>query len=400
MNSKPAFSTFYSIQQYQAYRAHQAKRPDSDGGLQNLEYKAWIDGYRSHLDVMEVALGTYLEAMKISGALSVIQLTKGRGHHWANAWNRYVSDEAEGTWDKSKICLSISKVFTLRGHQAGTTEDWYRELVSTIDAGEFAFFELGDTHSECDATGQTVHVQFEAGWKPRLGTMDRSKRDSPFVPLTDELPQSTVYSVQIPAPTGEMIIANWFNSDDRLFNKIVTAHEPRPSLETSYGVALATELYAKLYGFMSVYVGNTSPKIVVRDDHILIASVNEDLDVDVKGDIAGSVCTDLWWVSMIDRKVLVDLLATKISREDAEAQVAEFIRAGDATIVKMPPGKLNFYHTSSRCDLADFESAPAQVNLDAVTTPYVVISATTLTFKSRRSADQAVAVPTKKPRLS
>lgn len=394
MSNKPGFSTFFSLSQYSSFQNHLTRNPGSKADANDPTYQAWLEEYRNHTLAIQEALGSFLSALRDHGSLAPIDFTEGRGHRWANCWNRFVTGTDEQGWDKLTICRSISKSFTWRVRDGQSIESGYAERVEPIDAGRLEWWEIADAYSECDATGQLLHLQIETGWKPRLGTVDRQGHESTFKPLTGGLPPPCVFSLEIPAPTGEMIVADWFRLEDNLFTKIVKDSDGGSSVNTSYGAARATERYAKEFGFMSVFVGSTSPSIVVRGDHVLIASLDEDLNVKVKGEILGSVCTDLWWVTMIDRQVLVDIVARKLGRAEAEKRVAEYLetslRNSEVTIVKQPPGSLYFHHRSSRCDLGDFVcTGPTVINQDAVITPYAVISKVPLDFKLRTEIVEA-----------
>ena len=111
---------------------------------------------------------------------------------------------------------------------------------------------------------------------------------------------------------------------------------------------------------------------------------------------------------MIDRSVLVDLLATKIGREQAERDVAACIEEFDITTVQVPPGQVFFHYTAQTDDLASFLcEGPLEVNGDAVDQPYVVISSEPLTWGQWRchvtrciGQSQATKTPPLRPRLA
>lgn len=413
---KPIFADYYPLETARAcinsWRAH-PEGYNANGPV----YNAWRESHKPHDAALESAIGAFLTAMRDAQLLSVIPFAERRGHRWANPWNRFVQG-APTSWDMATIVAPFRQIagmaFMRERRQdaplGGVTPDidarTHANLVRKMDDGRFDPLDLNtDLACDCDSTGTRLHIDIAQGWKPSLGVFNvraygkGDARDS-FTALDVEAPLPAVISHQIPAPSGEILIADWFRLDDNLFTKIVKAGAPETSINFGYGRAELTAFYAKEFGFMSVEVGNSSPGILACDDYLVLGYLDEDALEDedddnsprlLKGKFKGRVCTDLWWVTAVDREVLINIIATKLGAAQARVTVDNYVAkamdSGDMNIVRVPPGVLHFHSTAQRDDLADFECAgPIKVDFDAVE-PYLVISSTALQWKPSSEAE-------------
>ena len=101
--------------------------------------------------------------------------------------------------------------------------------------------------------------------------------------------------VEIDVPSGMLVL---YNGLRRFFPK-----EPGRYVNYLSEVKLESEDYAKL-GMIHIYTGNTSPNIYqVNDSHLIIGNdYSEDEEVvNIEGKVVGSICTDLWWYSAVDK---------------------------------------------------------------------------------------------------
>lgn len=101
--------------------------------------------------------------------------------------------------------------------------------------------------------------------------------------------------VEIDIPSGMLIL---YNDLRRFFP------EP-PDRYVNYlsEVKLHSEDYAKM-GMIHIFTGNTCPSVYqVNDTHLIIGNdYSEDEKIkNIKGEVVGSICTDLWWYSAVDK---------------------------------------------------------------------------------------------------
>lgn len=386
----PDFFDFYPKDAFLARKENDKTRPDGSH-VSSLEYEAYRTRYGVHRDVLAAALGQYLCVLRDAELLTPVEFTERRGHGWAEAWNNFVEKvpAAKNSWGLNTVTRPIQSALNMS--MLGEDVDAaYDRGITQVNAGFFQFWEFSEAENLCKVTGEKLHIGIEAGWKPQLGTADYKLET--FSPLTEDAPLPSVRMAQIPAPTGEMLITDWFRFKDNAFTTLVTNGAPEDRYSTSVNRASLTDLYASRYGFMSVQAGDSSTGILQREDHLVIGVVDEDSPCIQDGEYKGRVNNDLHWVTMIDRSILVELLATQMPRVQAEQEVAACIEAQDITTVQMPVGQVYFYYTTDKMDLAHFSSdSPFELNKDPIEEPYVVISGQPLVW-------EPLAQPSKAPR--
>jgi len=264
-------------------------------------------------------------------------------------------------------------------------------LCAAADAGNFEWFDL-DTRRACLVTGQDLCVELK-GWVPTLGVYDYKNKLEPFVALKSELPLPQVRSHVINVPSGELLISDWFRIE--AFTETVKNSKDDFDINNQTGKHEQTEWYAKKYGFMSVCVGNTCPKLIEREGQIVVASLTES-ESGLKGRQAGYVCTDLWWATAIDRQVLTDIIATSIPRDEAERQVADYLDTKNnhniVTTLNVRPGQYHVYHTAKPVDMSEFKST--KVSTAGIDQLYGVISQEELSWTPKKTS-----VATRRPRM-
>ena len=128
--------------------------------------------------------------------------------------------------------------------------------------------------------------------------------------------------VELPSPSGKLVFLN----DPRSFLHIERENRYKLSINSILGKLQETEAYAeKDVGFF--FIGNCMPYIFQKDNEILFSSFNEESDEDIERfkdhQELGYVCTGLWWYSILDHQLFLDLCASKgINPDDIEHTVA------------------------------------------------------------------------------
>jgi hypothetical protein len=152
-------------------------------------------------------------------------------------------------------------------------------------------------------------------------------------------PEGLVTEWELNVPSGKLVVANdlreWFPSDE--------SHD----VNTLIGVHLTTLAYAKI-GMAHGFVGNTCPSVYREGDRLVVGSHLEETWDEEKddyvdnpepcpwGDAVASICTDLWWYSIVDHDELsrrVPHYTPNMTLEDALEQ---------ATVVSVRPGVYKF----------------------------------------------------------
>lgn len=359
--SSPSFREHYGLATYAAYRAHYAASPRKDDGTRDFQspaYEAWSAHYREHCDAAEAAIEAFLLKLSEHRSLAPVPDMFRRSHRLAHAWNALIRGEQDPEQLK-RIAHSLNYAIFVGGavhlHADTALEQAYDKIVAAADGGTFDWCYL-DSQEQCDTTGERVHFELQ-DWTPRLGTIDHQSRDRDLLPLKP-IPEPSVLHHVIQAPSGELLVADWFRHGE--FTRAVKEIAGE-GVGTDVGKLRLTSWYAQKHGFMSVFVGNTCPGICERGDHLVIARIDEDGEMGeppIAGNVVGHICTDLWWATAIDRQVLTDILARSMGTDEAKLAVVALLEDDHSTIttLRVPPGTLHVYHTARETDMQRFRS--------------------------------------------
>ena len=301
------------------------------------------------------AIAGHLLHLAKQGSLVLPENSEAVNTRWLSAWKRLVHEKTVGDYYHDLVAAPHKDMGLLLSgcaHQGEGSPVAHEKILSKISSGTLS----GGEGVACQNSGLRLYVEFNH-WVPTLGTIDFSKGyNAPFVPLAPgQIKPPGIEHVVVDFPTGELLIKDWFRLD--AFNQTVERarkNEVLNSLEPIAGVVERTNMYAKL-GFVGVFVGNTSPSIVSREGRLDVGSTHERyevvdgegvyIDSEVSGDHLGSCSTDMWWTTIIDKKVLVDICSADQSRATAVAQVEALLEEyeGDVIKVQVPPGKYHLY---------------------------------------------------------
>jgi hypothetical protein len=398
MPNKVTFASHYPLDTYIALAEHDKTCPRDEKGNSDWvspEHKAYMAGYKHHYGIAEVALADYLKALQASRPLPSLPQEDlyRRTHRLAHSWNRLAQGKSdENDLDRLAHMFEYAHFVsgnTMRLHEHTTHEAAYASLVADVDSGSIPFY-YADSREQCETTGEQLMFELHA-WEPRLGVRPSSRSSDARLEPAPRLAAPTVNHYVIDVPSGELLLADWFRIE--AFTKAVAdpagdAYEY--SINNAAGCHRQTSWYAEKHGFMSVFVGNSSPQVVARNGQLVLASFDEDGELgepEPEGEFVGSVCTDLWWATAIDRQKLTDIVAKQTPRAEAVAAIDELISAYSIHTVKVRPGKLHVYGSSDLKDLKRFESPAVKSN--SVHHLYAVLSETELTWSPKRAPSAA-----------
>lgn len=350
--ASPSFGSFFSSADFEKFVEHRLER---SGATTQKDVDDWQKLLR---EIMRPALKGFLSELKAAGRLEPIPGSEGRSARFMSAWNGIVTEDAayqnepKWLWDSVTDKLAHSLIFGAAYNAAKLVRDGgdklavcrkaFDDLIVKVNKGDLGWHELGD--DECRITGDRLHTEIEE-WKVRQGTIDRGK----IVPMKPvNIP--AIVEMDFEVKTGNLLIADWFRIKE--FTDLANEGEyERPGINSERGCVVATEHYLRNLGFISVFVGNSMPSIIDVDNALAFGWVDEDYDEEVEEDptkdikIRGSVCTDLWWATVIEREQLVSLVSSKIGQEAAEQAVARYLDENkhNFTEVKLEPGTYHLY---------------------------------------------------------
>lgn len=384
------FRDFYSRQQLGEYhRLQQDNRTHDQGDGDAAEKKSHVDAWLDALRQFEESLYEFLAEKSRRGELKPVPFVDERGLRWGNHWNRLVSGELSKYDEPLQLTggMGLYLLSTVFGHKGDSDEpaqalsQAYERLVDKVSIG--THIEPSSAYGECRRTGRTFHMQMGPGWMPQYGTFDGNK----FVPLDRGIGPREVCHVEIPVPTGELLMGDWFRI--KAFTQAVEKPD-LPSLNSEAGCIETMRHYAGL-GLLSVFVGNTMPRVIQRDEQLLVAQIDWDDDkgdAQVAGEVRGAICTDLWWASAIDRQVLTNIVARQAGQQEAARLVAEMLQKQDIQTLQVAPGTYHAYWGSEAGLQKEF--ACDEVDASNLETLYAVISDKPLEWRPRPANKKAV----------
>lgn len=197
------------------------------------------------------------------------------------------------------------------------------------------------TYEQCPICGELTEIYFD-GKKiyDKVVCFDvesnYKKHHSEILPCFTEPPS---FSVDINIPSGKLLLADWPLYGQEIIN---IKDENVNCLKGRY---MQSQNYAQK-NIMHFYVGNTCPKVLQKDNEIIIGKhgSHEDEDgydvevpIDENFEYKGSICTDLWWTTGIDLDLYNKLLEQNVTDEFDTDKIQRFIKE-DAVIIDLEPG--------------------------------------------------------------
>lgn len=217
----------------------------------------------------------------------------------------------------------------------------YREYIRIIDDGNFAWFHL-NLGTKCCRTGDYVYIQYD-GWVPNWVTHGSIDHQPVILPM---LPPDTYHSsIEIDIPSGELLCADWFRIDG--FDELI--EDDGHDISIPYGQKLRTEYYARK-NLAVVQTGNCSMHVYSESEDstdTLIFNMgngstwNQETDEEENSLAAfnhGSICCDLWAVSIIDRQVLHAVLEP-CHGEKTDEMIDEYMDEWGTFSLDIRPGR-------------------------------------------------------------
>lgn len=152
-----------------------------------------------------------------------------------------------------------------------------------------------------------------------------------------ECAKNEEYSVEIDCPSGEFVFADW---PDRFSEASDAGYITKEDFDINYlyGIRQSSESMAK-QGILHMFVGNTCPQLHInpKNNRIRIGGKKPK-----NYDDAGSFCTDLWWVTMID-KSRYDAIMAKLPKTRDKGYYKK-----EVNTAKVAPGRYRFTAVKSR----------------------------------------------------
>lgn len=373
------FGKYFPVQCIVDHESLMAAHPKDANGTSVFEGPAhdlWMKQFQAVHERMGKATAAFLRDLASSVELCRLAHLERRRHGPAQAWNRFVDDRDIANESLGALVDHLLDAAMRARYGCSTSADKHAAVVRAMNEGTFEWYET-NSREVCTVTGEQLHLEFR-NWRPVLGVAAGAGIQAVFTPLSGPAPLPKVEHHVINAPSGQLLFADWFRIPP--FTEMMTEGETHEQASDASELRKVAR-YARSHGVMSVFVGNSSPDIFKRSDHLLIGA--SDPDQPEPDDQCGRICTDLWRATAVDRQVLISMLARSMPHLEAEKLVQNYIEEHDIAQASVRPGLLHVYHTARAGHMDDFR-APGVPHVEG-TNVYAVLSARELQWHHKDS---------------
>lgn len=292
----------------------------------------------------------YMADLHATGKLTPLDL-KGHDNADIEGWNTFVETGNPATIP-SLDSLSDDLLFgatyplskALQEREASglpaSAEDAFRAAYAALVRRVDACDALRSSSVDCWRCGTHIRLGYK-GWQLTLSN-DPDYRKTALAPCTFD---AGLKEIMIRVTSGEILAADWVRIGE--FTEAVKENKPTLSINYAAGEVALTRHYAENFSFISVYVGNSMPRVYVNNagDEVVAGRVIENADGDGDyftteswGDFTSRarICTDLWWATLIDPAQLTAVLSKAIGAEAASKVVDEYLEKGKHEFTRIP----------------------------------------------------------------
>lgn len=131
---------------------------------------------------------------------------------------------------------------------------------------------------------------------------------------------------EIEIPTGEIICTDWIRDSKDAFNL-----NEWISVNSNLGKKKTIEAHAEAHNMHHVFVGNTCPQVYLSGDSTITVEspeYNEHDDEEIPSIVGAknidSICTDLWWATIIDKSIALNILTEELGEDKAKSVLYEY----------------------------------------------------------------------------
>lgn len=345
-------------------------------------------------EVFAPAIAPLLIALREDGRLVPVEGSGHRRGNFMRAWNAFVAGPSDRDDDHLRTiarwlgpmlnpALDAGWRVSREGVQRDAAiADAHAEVARMVDSGTMtkSYFASIDY---CFESGQSFRVLFR-DWRVEMRNEDSNE------PMRD-LPAPGVRHVEVSFPSGDVLVCDWFRI--KQFSDAVSTNEFDFEINSRSGREALTRHHAECHGFLSVYVGSSFPKLMESDGILVVGSIDEDRED--RPTLLGSICTDYWWATIIEKQRLEDIVGQACgSAEEGRRIVDAYLGSTTDRItrLKLEPGDYHLYFTGDG-HLMDDRFVADGVAYDGAE-PKFLLSPRRLEFRPRTSEDAAPARPT------
>lgn len=332
------FSNYFSFEQYQSLvNIYNKTKNDDKSVYQELEQKTFGK-----------ALIGFLEHLNSQNKLAPVNRGEGHITNFQNSYNKLLNKEQLEKYDEVMITRMLSKVifFSIyfRDNEVCNEEamqERYNKLNTSMTSGSFESHYIGDGNCYCFECGEDFKLHID-NWQMKFTGFELVNNRYQSVEPQSCIAKGIVEQ-KITFEKGNLLIADWFRIDE--FTQAVEGADEF-DVNSAKGRLDSTEYYAKHFNFINVSVGNTCPTIFKDQNNLIFG--RQDYDAEESQHPykeKGSVCTDLWAVTIIEKHQLIKIIADHLAKngatdatKQAKELVSDYLKEEDVTKFKVEPG--------------------------------------------------------------
>lgn len=333
----PKFTDFFSLEQYQSIiDVHLSERKK-----EKIDYQVIFKEEESFSSSMFNYLTSKVENHELSMPKNSETHTSSFLKNWQNFLDGKIKDtESKFIYRIFKDILRIQTSSIIYGKDNKTVADSYNELTNYVDNGNFEYFDL-KIESECSCCGRKMEMQSK-NWNLELIEVDYSNYKEVNYTSFPACVEDKLHQVKVEFKTGEILIADWFRIEE--FTDKVKYNDDYTDISINFdaGQIKSTQHAANL-GFVTIHVGNSCPTIFQNGNNFLFGHMDydkEECELSLNNyQEHGSVCTDLWNVTIIDKSRLIEIVAESLGEEKAIQTVNDYLKENDVDTFTIQPGQ-------------------------------------------------------------
>lgn len=255
----------------------------------------------------------YLVSLRDNGVIGAINSVNNHHSDFISVWDSFLKDENHNYSpynQKLEILGGLLEPLILHSLKSaiagGNLISLYRALVEKINSGNLTELDLNDDFCRCNFCDKRLslfskkwHIQTQVsndmGWEDR--------KDCEY---------NRLHEVEIDCPSGYLIIADVYRLDE--FSNLVNQFANVNGLGKERSIIAAVRILASELNYIYLPTGNQSYGIYKKDNELIFGYKQSD-GLLKKYTEVGFVNPEMWAVSIIDRKALVDNLSVDYSYE-------------------------------------------------------------------------------------
>lgn len=308
----------------------------------------------------------FLQALNEEKGLLPIKYSDGHDTRFQNCWNKIINKEDIAIESLQYVGRPFFRVLINElSDKSSEIESSYKNLIEKMNKGNFYSYDVS-LNDSCICCGQQMDLEIK-DWNVEYYTFNMKKDD--FLP-PESCSENKIIELSIDFKTEDILIADWFKIDE-FTNKVKYNQDYNEvSINFAKGREASTRHSVENFNYITVHVGNSCPTIFQNGNDFVFGYSTEwdEKNITLEDNKGytdhGSVCTDLWNVTIIEKAQLINIVAESVGMEKATQIVTEYLEDYDHNSFKVEPGiyKLRFHPTYEEFHkLDDDENVPTIV---------------------------------------